>query len=205
MSANTIAINQLMDQFDQHESVWLFGYGSIIFKADFPYLERRQACIQGWERRFWQSSHDHRGTPDAPGRVVTLVSAPGAVCMGMAYLITPEVFAHLDHREKNGYLRLATTIHFDEHAARDGGDASAEGLIYIANEENAAFAGPAPELDIARQIATAHGPSGPNRDYLLQLANALRQIGAEDRHVFDLERHVLNLAGAAASVLPASD
>lgn len=191
MSANTIAINQQMDRFDQHASVWLFGYGSIIFKADFPFLERRPAHIEGWTRRFWQGSHDHRGTPQAPGRVVTLTREAGALCCGMAYLITPEVFAHLDHREKNGYLRLATDIHF-------GDDSHTEGLIYIASEENAAFAGPASELDIARQIARAEGPSGRNSEYLLRLAEALRELGSDDTHVFEIERHLLALEREAA-------
>ena len=181
MSHNTIAINQKMDKFDGHHSVWLFGYGSLIFKADFPFLERRPASIEGWTRRFWQGSHDHRGTATAPGRVATLVPEPGAVCHGMAYLITPEVFGHLDHREKNGYLRLATDIHFEDGSC-------AEGLVYIATAENAAFLGAASERDIARQIAAAHGPSGPNKDYLMELAQALRDMDKEDAHVFEIER-----------------
>lgn len=187
MSHNTIAINQRMDKFDGHHRVWLFGYGSLIFKADFPYIERRPAAISGWTRRFWQGSHDHRGTETAPGRVVTLVPEEGAVCHGMAYLVTPEEFAHLDHREKNGYLRLAIDIVFD-----DGG--SVEGLAYIATHENAAFLGPASELDIAQQIASAHGPSGPNSEYLLELARALRALGKEDAHVFGIEWHLANNA-----------
>ncbi|MBP0596498.1 gamma-glutamylcyclotransferase [Herbaspirillum sp. LeCh32-8] len=191
MSADTISANSQMSHFDSHASVWLFGYGSIIFKADFPYLERRPAHITGWARRFWQGSHDHRGTIDAPGRVVTLVPEQGALCAGMAYLITPEVFAHLDHREKNGYLRLVTEIHF-------GDNGKAEGLIYIASEENAAFAGPASELEIARQIARAAGPSGRNSEYLLLLAQALRELGSEDAHVFEIEKHLLQLEREAA-------
>ena len=177
-----------MDRFDSHDSVWLFGYGSLIFKADFPFIERRPASIGGWSRRFWQGSHDHRGTEAAPGRVVTLVPDIGATCHGMAYLVTPEEFAHLDHREKNGYLRLATEIRFD-----DGG--AAEGIVYIATHENAAFLGPASEREIARQIATAHGPSGPNVDYLLELARALRALGKHDAHVFDIERHLGEFQG----------
>ena len=123
MTADTIAINQMMDQFDGHHSVWLFGYGSLIYKADFPYLQRRPASIANWTRRFWQGSHDHRGTPEAPGRVVTIIEQAGAICHGMAYLVTPEVFAHLDHREKNGYLRLAMPITFDDNQddKQDGG------------------------------------------------------------------------------------
>ena len=186
MSHDTIAINRRMDRFDRHHSVWLFGYGSLIFKADFPFIERRPASIGGWSRRFWQGSHDHRGTDTAPGRVVTLVPDIGATCHGMAYLVTPEEFAHLDHREKNGYLRLATEIRFEDGSAM-------EGIVYIATQENAAFLGPADERDIARQIATARGPSGPNSDYLLALAQALRELGKPDAHVFAIERHLAEL------------
>jgi cation transport protein ChaC len=183
MSLDTVAINRGMTQFDGHAEVWLFGYGSLIYKADFPFLARRPASITGWTRRFWQGSHDHRGTPDAPGRVATLVPEPGAVCHGMAYLVTPEEFAHLDYREKNGYLRLATWITFDDNSA-------AEGLVYIAAGDNAAFLGAAPDETIAAHIAGASGPSGPNRDYLLALAQALREMGKPDDHVFAIERHL---------------
>ena len=189
IDAATIAINQRMKHFDGHSEVWLFGYGSLIYKADFPFIERRPASIAGWTRRFWQGSHDHRGTPLAPGRVATIVPQAGAICDGMAYLITPEVFAHLDHREKNGYLRLATAITFDDGRG-------IEGLVYIANEENAAFLGAASELDIARQIARASGPSGPNSDYLLHLAHALRELGKVDTHVFAIEQHLARIARA---------
>ena len=183
MSHDTTAINKLMDKFDGHHSVWLFGYGSLIFKADFPYIERRPALIRDWSRRFWQGSHDHRGTAAAPGRVTTLIPQAGAICEGMAYLVTPEEFAHLDYREKNGYLRLSTDILFEDGS-------SVEGLVYIATADNAAFLGHAPELDIARQIASSSGPSGHNSDYLLDLAAALRSLGKDDAHVFEIERHL---------------
>lgn len=189
MSADTIAANKLMDKFDDHHSVWLFGYGSLIFKPDFAFIERRPASIRHWARRFWQGSHDHRGTATAPGRVVTLVPQADAICDGMAYLITPEVFDHLDYREKNGYLRFATEMTFEDGT-------TVEGLVYIATEENAAFLGPASELAIAAQIAAAIGPSGHNRDYLLGLARALRELGKHDAHVFAIEQHLLTLLGA---------
>lgn len=186
MSLNTIDTNRLMNRFDSHDSVWLFGYGSLIWKTDFPFIERRPASIHGWSRRFWQGSHDHRGTECAPGRVVTLVEDAGATCHGMAYLVTPEEFAHLDHREKNGYLRLAIEITFDEGGVH-------EGIVYIATTGNAAYLGPASELEIARQIATARGPSGPNSEYLLELARALRELGKHDEHVHAIARHLEEL------------
>ncbi len=164
-------------------AVWVFGYGSLIYKADFPFLERLPATITGWQRRFWQGSHDHRGTPDAPGRVVTLVPSADTPCTGMAYLVEPQVFTHLDYREKNGYLRFETTLELR-------GRGSVPGTVYIATEDNHAFLGPASAWEIAEHIRGARGPSGRNRDYLLQLAAALRELEVEDEHVFELAQLV---------------
>ncbi|ATH77468.1 gamma-glutamylcyclotransferase [Vreelandella venusta] len=191
MLLDTTTLNQQRNFFDGHADIWLFGYGSLIWKADFDYLERRPAAITGWARRFWQGSHDHRGTPEAPGRVATLIRAEGAVCHGMAYRITPEVLAPLDVREKNGYLREKVTLTFLDAAGNPDAElAPADGLIYLASDDNPAFLGDAPLAEIAQQIAQAHGPSGPNSAYLLNLAQALRELGTEDAHIFALEEHL---------------
>lgn len=185
-AANTIAENKHRATFDNADSVWLFGYGSLIFKADFPFMETRPAQIRGWSRRFYQGSHDHRGTHDNPGRVATLIEEANAVCHGLAYHITPDVFDHLDYREKNGYLRFTTEMVFQ-------GSGGAQGLIYIATADNDAYLGPAPEHEIAHYIQHKEGPSGRNADYLKDLAAALRNLGADDPHVFEIERHLLKL------------
>ena len=62
-----------------------------------------------------------------------------------------------------------------------------EGVVYIAATDNHAYLGPAPLPEMARQIIACAGPSGRNLDYLLDLAQALRALGSEDRHVFELE------------------
>jgi cation transport regulator ChaC len=167
----------------QNHPSWVFGYGSLIWKQDFPYLESRPGRIAGWARRFWQGSHDHRGRHDDPGRVVTLVAAPGEHCHGRAFLVEPEVFSHLDYREKNGYERIAVEIAFESGMA--------EGTVYRAPVNNAAYLGPAPLDAMAEQINRCRGPSGSNRDYVLRLAEALRRMGYSDRHVFDVESRVL--------------
>ena len=174
---DTTRINRIRQDFTGVESVWLFGYGSLIYKTDFPFLERRPATVRGWSRRLWQGSHDHRGTPDRPGRVATLVAEPGAVCTGMAYRVAPATFEQIDFREKNGYLRHTVTLDF-------GGSEHAEGLVYIADSGNAAWLGAASEANIARHVASSSGPSGRNSDYVLRLADALHELGADDPHVF---------------------
>ena len=185
------------------DAAWVFGYGSLIWRADFPWLERRPAALRGWSRRFWQGSHDHRGVAQAPGRVVTLVEAPGAICIGMAYRVERSVLKALDHREKNGYERRAASLAL--RAAAAGGEARGEargnaptddacampGIVYIAPVGNRAFLGDAPLSRMAWQIRRSAGASGKNLDYLLELARALRALGADDPHVFALEAAVL--------------
>jgi cation transport protein ChaC len=186
MSKNTFEENQRRCRLQDGDRVWLFGYGSLIYLVDFPYLESRPASIRGWSRRFWQGSHDHRGTEAHPGRVVTLIEEADAICGGLAYLVEAPVFRQLDLREKNGYLRVAAEMTFD------GGERTT-GLTYIATPENEAWLGEASEHEIARHIDSAAGPSGPNDEYLLSLAQSLRDLGLHDQHVFDIETHLLEL------------
>lgn len=164
--------------------IWIFGYGSLIWRPDFPHREAQIADLPGWARRFWQGSTDHRGVPGAPGRVVTLVSAPAEVCRGMAYRVGADeretVMANLDHREKGGYCRIDAELILAPGAER------VPGIAYLANPENPNYLGPATLDAIAAQVRASHGPSGANLDYVLKLAEALRAIGADDRHVFDL-------------------
>jgi cation transport protein ChaC len=167
------------------DTTWVFGYGSLIYKVDFPFLEREPAELVGWARRFWQGSHDHRGTPEQPGRVVTLIHSPGSVCRGVAYRVAHEVFTHLDHREKNGYERHAVTVSLTARDRRVGA------ILYVAREDNHAFLGPAPIAELAAQIAGSTGPSGSNREYVLLLAQALRELGDPDPHVRELEALLL--------------
>ena len=69
-----------------------------------------------------------------------------------------------------------------------------KGLVYIAAQDNKNYLGKAELSVIARQIAHAEGPSGRNIDYLFQLADALRELGATDSHVFAVEKEVSRLA-----------
>lgn len=180
-----VVLSAIMNE-STNKPTWVFGYGSLIYKVDFPYLRREMACITGWQRRFWQGSHDHRGTPDSPGRVVTLTPAEGSVCKGLAYLVEHSVFDHLDHREKNGYARIDTHIELPEAGE------TVSGVFYIAAPDNPAFLGDAPLKEIAGHIAASQGPSGSNRDYVLQLAAALRDLNDHDEHVLALEGLLLD-------------
>lgn len=158
---------------------WVIGYGSLIWRPAFPSVEAVPGVLHGWKRRFWQGSPDHRGTEAAPGRVVTVLPEPGAEIGIMAYRLpcdSAAIRAALDHREKAGY-RL-------EHAEvwlRDG--RRVEGELYAAAPGNPDWLGPAPLAEMAAHIAGARGPSGANREYLVELDEALELLGYPDPHV----------------------
>jgi cation transport regulator ChaC len=176
--------------------LWIFGYGSLVWRPAFPFEQRRPAWLEGYVRRFWQGSTDHRGVPGAPGRVVTLVEAPGARCWGVAYRVAPEraleVTALLDEREKGGYERRRVSLRPADHDP-----APFESLVYFATPENPNYLGEAPLAAVAEQVRRSRGPSGPNREYVLRLAASLREHGAEDDHVFALEAHLRATGGEA--------
>ncbi|TLD12734.1 uncharacterized protein PgNI_04669 [Pyricularia grisea] len=183
---------------DDDGQFWIFGYG-------LP------GWVTGYVRRFWQASEDHRGTPEKPGRVVTLLErsfwetltdhhedAPDRV-WGVAYRIkadkVDEVKDYLDIREINGY-----TIHYTPfHPADRSGPIRT--LVYIGTPDNPQFVGPQDPQVLAEHIYRSEGPSGLNRDYLLSLDDALNQLGPEsgDEHVADLSRRVRAMQAESAA------
>ncbi len=119
---------------------WVFGYGSLIWRPAMPYAARRAARIHGWARRFWQASTDHRGTPAAPGRVVTLVPAPGAALWGVAYALDAageaDVLRGLDVREQQGYDRLELDVELAAGEVAGAIATTARARTYVATAAN---------------------------------------------------------------------
>lgn len=166
----------------------VFAYGSLIWRPDFAWISRERAALPGFSRCFWQSSTDHRGIPEAPGRVVTLVREVDALCQGVAFTLDPtredETLALLDVRESGGYVREVVTLQ------RPDGTALGEAWVWIAHAGNPSWAGPT-EIDaLVLQIANAIGPSGGNREYVLRLAEALASEAIEDAIVHELAQRL---------------
>ena len=162
-----------------HDPLWVFGYGSLIWKPDLPAVEVRRGLLSGRGRRFWQGSPDHRGTPSAPGRVLTLIDAPGEACVGLVFRVAPDAaldtLAALERREQAGYACETHVV--------DTAEGPVEAITYVARPHNPDWLGPAPVEAIAARALKCEGPSGTNRAYVLRLDAALRTLEAPPGHV----------------------
>jgi cation transport regulator ChaC len=166
--------------------LWIFGYGSLLFRPGFPYETRLSAIVRGFRRRLDQGSPDHRGTPARLGRVATLIRDPLASSGGAVYRVAERdaeaVLRQLDHREKGGYERI------EVDALLLDGSASVRAITWIASPDNPYHLGPADLPQMVAQIRASHGPSGSNVEYVLSLAATLAELGIDDPHITEIAR-----------------
>lgn len=160
------------------DGLWVFGYGSLLWKPGFAVAERRLVRLDGWHRSFCMRSIHHRGTETEPGLVLALDAAPGAVCHGVAMRAEPgtedATLATLREREliSSAYLEIEVEV------AGEGGPLST--LAYVIDPDHVQYCGGLPLEDQARIIARARGGMGPNDEYLFNTVAHLAELGIED-------------------------
>src|SRR5215207_5271716 len=158
--------------------LWVFGYGSLIWRPGFSYLERRVARLIGAHRALCVYSWGHRGTPDRPGLVLGLDR--GGTCRGVAFRVAADerenVVAYLREREQvtSVYLERMREIRFADGSA-------GRALTYLVDRSHGQYAGKLDEETQLRFVADAVGQSGANRDYVIATAAHLAELGMPDR------------------------
>lgn len=167
------------------EDLWVFAYGSLIWRPGFEYVERVPAHIIGLHRSLCVYSFDHRGTPERPGLVLGLDI--GGACRGIAYRCsTRNRKATLDYLRE----REQTTFVYRETVRMTwlpgSPERRVEAVCYVVDRGHAQYAGKLPhdrQLQIVRQ---AHGRSGNNRDYVLETVKSLEAL-----NIIDHDLHVV--------------
>lgn len=160
------------------ETLWIFGYGSLIWDPGFAPVEAVPARLEGWHRSFCMRSIHYRGTVEAPGLVLALDAAEGACCAGLALRPAPEeaaaVLACLRARElvSDAYLERELPV-----TLADGRRVIA--VTYVIDRGGPQYCALTP-AEQAQVIAVATGARGPNRDYLFNTASHLRKLGLAD-------------------------
>jgi cation transport protein ChaC len=167
--------DRLMD--DAGQDRWVFGYGSLMWRPGFPFIDRRRATLHGRRRAFCIYSVHHRGTYERPGLVLGL--APGGATRGMAYRVAAadweQTFAYLREREQptETYVEAWRPVRID-------GVGKVETLVFLSDPAHPQWAG---ALSLERQaelIDGATGLSGRNIDYLRDLVVHLRDEAVRD-------------------------
>ncbi|HVI32682.1 gamma-glutamylcyclotransferase [Phenylobacterium sp.] len=160
---------------DEH---WVFGYGSLMWRPGFDFVERKPATLHGRKRAFCIYSVHHRGTYERPGLVLGL--APGGATRGMAYRVDeaawPDVYAYLVEREQPTETYVEA-----RRAVRLADGRRVEALVFLSDVRHPQWAGALGPERQAELIAGATGLSGRNVDYLRDLVEHLREEGVRDQ------------------------
>jgi cation transport protein ChaC len=157
--------------------LWVFGYGSLMWRPGFDFAERHGARLSGYRRALCISSHVHRGTPERPGLVLGLDR--GGSCRGVAFRVAAaaadETLAYLRERElvTNVYLERRVMVRLETGSR-------VEAVTYVVDRHHAQYAGGLDAEEAAHRVAGATGISGDNPDYVMNTVAHLRAMRIHD-------------------------
>lgn len=159
-----------------YDDLWVFGYGSLMWRPGFDFIERVPARLIGLHRALCVYSFVHRGTPERPGLVLGLDR--GGMCRGIAFRVAArkrqETVEYLRAREQvtTVYLETMRRIELEEPARR-----RVQALCFIVDRSHVQYAGRLTLAECVHHVRQGRGSSGPNRDYVLETVQALEDLG----------------------------
>ncbi len=162
---------------EELEDFWVFGYGSLMWRPDFPFEERQLARAFGYHRALCIRSWVHRGTQEKPGLVLGLDR--GGSCKGVAFKVSPDnrnqVLDYLRERElvTNVYVEKMVPALLDDNRR-------VRAVTYVADRAHEQYAGKISVDEAAAVASYAVGQSGPNDVYVRNTVTHLREIGIRD-------------------------
>ncbi len=157
--------------------LWVFGYGSLMWRPGFAFVEKRLATARGYHRALCIYSHVHRGTPEHPGLVLGLDR--GGACRGLAFRVDAALRA-----ATLGYLRareLVTSVYLERIIPLALDDKRRiEAVAYVVDRAHPQYAGKLDREACLRLIAQGAGVSGANPDYVRSTHRHLLELGVKD-------------------------
>src|ERR1700755_616433 len=163
----------------------VFGYGSLMWKPGFDFVERVPARLIGEHRALCVYSFVHRGTPEKPGLVLGLDR--GGACRGVAFRVAErnraDTVANLRAREQvtSVYREVMRSVWLEDDARR-----RVSALTYVVDRGHVQYAGRLSLAEQLRHVQQGHGQSGNNRDYVLAPVGAIEAAGFRDMPLHQL-------------------
>ena len=165
--------------------LWVFGYGSLMWRPGFEFIEQVPARLIGEHRALCVYSFDHRGTPEKPGLVLGLDR--GGACRGVAFRVAAtrrdETIAYLRAREQttNVYREVMRSVWLENEARQ-----RVSALAYVVDRGHIQYAGRLSLAEQLRLVNQGHGRSGNNRDYVLSTVKSIEAQGFRDGQLHQL-------------------
>ena len=172
-------------------ALWVFGYGSLMWRPGFPFDAQSPARLDGAHRALCIYSILHRGTPSEPGLVLGLDE--GGRCEGVAFRVARgaenDTITYLRQREQVTDVYVET---YREIVLANGSGKTVTALTFVADPNHAQYAG---ALDIETQlriVRACRGQAGPNIEYVLNTVAHLESLGTHDPLLFALAERLRN-------------
>ncbi len=190
-------LERTLAEWGGREDLWVFGYGSLIWRPDFAFAERRAATVHGWHRALKMWSRVNRGTPECPGLVFGML--PGGSCRGMAYRIErAEVAAMLPPLWQREMVLGVYDPRWVECRTAQG---PVRALAFTLSRKNPSYTGVLPDEQYRRIFREARGIYGSTREYAEATHAELLRLGIHDRALARL----VALSRAADGIAPAPE
>ncbi len=165
------------------QPVWVFAYGSLIWKPGFPFAERRIGTLHGYHRQFCLLVKRYRGTPNVPGLMLGLER--GGICRGVVYrLAESERDSALETVWAREILTAAYVPHWADVRTAEG---SVRAIAFVINRAHERYTGRLSDEAVADALARACGHIGSCAEYLLETVTHLEQLGIRDRNLWRLQ------------------
>jgi cation transport protein ChaC len=189
-TAKTVAESEFPDG-----DLWVFGYGSLMWRPGFDYIESRRARLIGEHRALCIYSFVHRGTPDKPGLVLGLDR--GGTCLGMAFRVPAAqrnaTVNYLREREQvtSVYREVLRSVWLEGDARQ-----RVSALAYASDQGHPQYAGRLSADEQLHLVQQGHGQSGPNSEYVIATVAALEAQGYRDKQLHHLANALRDRAAA---------
>ena len=168
---------QALQQWGGEEDLWVFGYGSLIWRPDFDFAERRAAHVHGWHRALKMWSTINRGTPQVPGLVFGMLS--GGSCQGMVFRIPrnagDEVMRKLWQRE------MPNAVYDPKWLACKTPQGTVKALAFTLSRQSPHHTGELAPDEYRRIFSEAQGIYGTTFDYARATFDELQRLGIDDK------------------------
>jgi cation transport protein ChaC len=170
-------LEKALREWGAHDDLWIFGYGSLIWKPDFDYAERRPAKVHGWHRALKMWSRINRGTPECPGLVFGMLS--GGSCQGMVFRIPKQhgrdVLTRLWSRE------MITAVYDPKWLACNTSHGPVKALAFTLSRKSPSHTGVLTGDQYRRIFEDATGTYGTTHDYVTRTLEELQRHNIRDR------------------------